>query len=484
MAASQKSWEISQIGESLVFKLSSDGTKETSISSNAFLDINKEYTIKCEYDGTIMSMYINNSLVSKKVYEEGIYSSDVDLTVGSELHNFSPTAFAKIQLTNLKVLNAIPKLTNPVFPIYDALSSMGFNYTTVLSSDETMNSYGTVILPYDDSITQHLLNNIINSSDQSTTNVIIFNTNGYGPLLDIFGNDTTDSFVAQQLSIGNSTTSTISINAQKIMLKAATQVVGTYNNGDSSTPLVMYIKQNGLTIVYVNIYPVISQNQQANQVLLKMLTKMLENFIAAYDNASVSPWFTDPSLLFTGFHATGTISITPLSVVSVIDGNQSINVSSLDISTINSSEITLQSGYGFYANITALNPLISLKDNKSSIVEIKGNVNFLIRQPTINVDGKIEFNNFYMLHPPTVYTDGRDTSLTGRLTLNIFVSDSYTIAMPYNVQSSITVEYSSPRIEFDETRSFIATLPFCLLLVLFIIPIVIIIRPKSIYQSE
>lgn len=113
-------------------------------------------------------------------------------------------------------------------------------------------------------------------------------------------------------------------------------------------------------------------------------------------------------------------------------------------------------------------------------MNIKGNVTFLLRQPEITVNGKIRFENFYMLHPPTIYTDGRTTTLSGKITLNIYASDGYTIALPYKFESSITVKYETPLMGFNETASFMSAIPYIILIMIFTIPLIIIERIKKV----
>ena len=85
-----------------------------------------------------------------------------------------------------------------------------------------------------------------------------------------------------------------------------------------------------------------------------------------------------------------------------------------------------------------------------------------------------------MLHPPTIYTDGRTTTLSGKITLGIYVSDEYTIALPYKFESSITVKYETPLMEFNEIASFMSTIPYIILLIIFAIPLIIIWRTKKV----
>ncbi len=89
-----------------------------------------------------------------------------------------------------------------------------------------------------------------------------------------------------------------------------------------------------------------------------------------------------------------------------------------------------------------------------------------------------------MLHPPTIYTDGRTTTLSGKITLNIYASDEYTIALPYKLQSSITVKYETPLMEFNETASLISIIPFVILIIVLVIPLIIVWRPKIIYPDS
>ncbi len=164
--------------------------------------------------------------------------------------------------------------------------------------------------------------------------------------------------------------------------------------------------------------------------------------------------------------------------------NQTLNMNNFNSILINCTEATIQNGYGFYTNLTASNPLITLQGDQTSSFPIKGNVSFLIRQPSIIINGEIQFKNFYMLHPPTVYTDGRTTTLSGKITLNIYASDKYTIALPYKLQSLITVKYETQLMEFNETASLISTIPFVILIMVLVIPLIIVWRPKIIYPDR
>lgn len=151
---------------------------------------------------------------------------------------------------------------------------------------------------------------------------------------------------------------------------------------------------------------------------------------------------------------------------------------------ISSANITVQSGYGFYTTVLASNPSIVTQGAEVTSMTTNGTATFLLRQPDISVNGSIMFENFYMLHPPTIYTDGRTTTLSGNITLSIYVSDEYTIALPYKLNSPIAVTYEKPIMEFDETQSLLQLIPYVLLIAIFAIPILFIQRSKAIDSQD
>jgi hypothetical protein len=270
------------------------------------------------------------------------------------------------------------------------------------------------------------------------------------------------------------------IEVSKINLNNNTRTEAQYANNNSSSPLMMTVTQDQLTLIYINIYPLLSQNQLLNQIPLQILTRNLSNYIEPYNDITISPWFTEPSLLFTSLQANGIISISSNSIDSItLPENQTLNTSNFNTILISTPEVTLQNGYGFYTALTAYNPSITLQGDQMTTLNIKGNATFLLRQPEINVNGKIQFENFYMLHPPTIYTDGRATTLSGKITLNIYVSDEYTIVLPYKFQSSITVKYETPLMQFDETASFISAIPYLIPIITIAILLMIVWRTKK-----
>jgi len=465
----KKSWEIAQYGKTIVFKVSSNGVKEEVLQTNEMLEQSKTYTIKCEYDGNYLQIFVNNKVMASKPYQNGIYKSNVDLIVGGELNNNKPLASTNMNLKGIRILNDVPLETESIFYVYDLLSVTGFNYTTILSTDDSINNYKTLILPYDDIVTKEILNKLYNQSKINFTSIIIINSNGYGPLLNLFGDQTTDTFLANKIFTNKYLTTNYPLKIPIINPNKNTEIRSQFANDIFSSPFIMMTTQNGINLIYINIYPLIEQNQLSNQALLQSLKETIgDNYIKIYNENSITSWFAEPSLLFTKFSASGTINILSNSVAyTTLPENITINKEEHRNIQINSTKITVQKGYGFYTTIVTQNPTISFQsnhtDSQTSKIQIAGNVTLLLRQPEISIDGEIQFENFYMLHPSIIYTDGRKTTLNGHMTLKIYVSDEYTIALPYKFDSQIKVKYEQPLMEFNEITSLIYIIPYIIL---------------------
>jgi hypothetical protein len=475
----RKSWEIAQYGKRICFKISPDGDKEEVLLTGEVVSLNTEYTIRAEYDGSMMKIFVNNKIVASRPYQMGIFKSNVDITIGAELYNNKPTAFANMILRYIRVLNSIPPATEPIFYAYDFLSLAGFNYTTILQNDITKNNYETLILPYDDITTNEMLTKL-EASQQAikAPHIVILNTNGYGPLLTLFGNISSQTFMANKIFTNRSITIQ-PVEVPIIQPYDNILIEAKYANSLHSSPLIMTTTRDNVTLIYINIYPLIQQNQLHNQTALQSLTETMSKYVKIFDEKTISPWFNKPSLLFTKLKANGTIHIFSNSIALINPQANTTNIGTegYNINQISSTKIILQEGYGFYTIITAYNPSITLQGNQTDYlmagdnkvegqklsIEINGYVTFLIRQPKLSVNGEIQFENFYMLHPSTIYTDGRNTTLNGNITLSIYVSG---IALPYKFNSPIRVKYAKPLMEFNEIQFLSLLTPYIILIII------------------
>jgi hypothetical protein len=475
-SASGKSWEIIQYGDKIALKVSSDGSNEQIVSSPSLLELGHQYNVICEFDGASLSIVVNGVTAISTRYSQRIFDSLTDLTIGAELYKNQPTSFASMRLNKLQILNSVPA-NNPIFSSYDLLSAIDCNYTSVLSSDPSIGSFKTIILPYDDeSLMQTLTATETNA--YTRTNIII-NGNGYGPFLNLFGSLTNNALNAKGITSGISFNLNNSVEVPVILPFNNVQTLARYKDSDGTTsPMIMVLNEEHATLIYVNIYPFLSKNHlglESSQLIANALLPYLEQ-----SADSISDWFDTPSLLFTNCSANGTIRVASESIASInLPENKTINSSNLGPIIIDTLSITIQGGHGFYTVVTANDPLITLQGSKPMSINISGNATFLLRQPKITVNGEISFENFYMMHPPTIYTDGRTTTINGNLVLNVYASDKYTIALPYHFLSPIKVNYQMPLMEFDELASFKLVIPYLVLTIILFIPIVLLLFSKK-----
>lgn len=121
--------------------------------------------------------------------------------LSQHLLRFAPQIYQDNNASIYHLLNATPPSVNGeavlVIPesvnddnylfSYDLLSLGGYDYTTRLDSDSNINWANTVVIPYDDTRTQNLINLIEGTETGIKKTIIVINSNGYGPLLDSFG---------------------------------------------------------------------------------------------------------------------------------------------------------------------------------------------------------------------------------------------------------------------------------------------------------
>jgi hypothetical protein len=506
----QKSWEVAQYGRHLVFKVSPDGEREEVLQTEEVLDPNLPYVVRAEYNGAFMKIFVDNLLVATKSYRGGIVSTKSDIVIGAELRNGVAASFAKMKLWDLQVLNAIPSTDapkEPIFCAYDLLSSAGFNYTTVLSNDNGIKDYEVLVLPYDDSITYPILDQIGIDQTARTRFIIILNTNGYGPFLALSAKKTQETFDAMGVTATKYSAIQPSVKVPSID-PADSQVRAWYVGNSHSSPLIMTAKRDRVELVYVNIQPLISANQLLNQAPLQCIKEVLSDYVRPFDSSTKSPWFSGKaSLLFAESKATGVIQFVSSSVPSIklsagdvitiqqnnsyksLTGLDSISIGQGGLIQITSKEVAFKEGYGFYTTVVARDPSILLKDQavylngKDKVaggplsINVVGNVTLLMRQPEVSVNGVIWLKDFHFMHEgPPIYADGRDMTISGEITLHIYLSDDATIAFPYAINSPILVKYDPPRMEFDEVKSLQMIIPYTLLVAALLATMFILVR--------
>jgi len=465
----RKSWEVAQRGRRIIFKISPDGETEYVVATGNILQPNTTYIVRCINDGLYMKIYVNNRLVASKEYRKGIYESKADIVIGAELHKNRPTGFANIVLKYIIVLNSVPKETEPIFYAYDLLSSIGLNYTAIVLGSKEIYNYRTLVLPYDDIITYETLIKLLNNTNaDKVKHVIILNIDGNGPLLNLFGELTSKKFRTNKVFIVKEYfTLPTTIEVDVIRPYDDVKVESEYFNYLFSSPLIMMKSQNDLTLVYVNIYPLVKHDLIPNLKDVQYLFSTLKEYIEEYDESKVTPWFVESSLLFTALKARGSINIRSNTIIPInLPQNYVMEAEEYDEVEINCAKIIVQGGYGFYTRIIVVNPLIKMIDfenNYSITLNIRGNAAFLVRQPKLSISGEVVFEKFYMLHPSIVPTDGRKTTFMGNITLFIYSSDEYIVALPYKLNSTAVIKYEKPLMKYDELSALPRLVPYLII---------------------
>ena len=109
--------------------------------------------------------------------------------------------------------------------------------------------------------------------------------------------------------------------------------------------------QNQLTLIYIDIFPLLFNNQTLKIDLIRSLKEIMSDYSQFFLESipTTYPWFTNSSLLFTALHAKGTININLDSISPVnLSINQTINNEGYHKVYIKCTEATIQNGYGFF----------------------------------------------------------------------------------------------------------------------------------------
>ena len=233
----------------------------------------------------------------------------------------------------------------------------------------------------------------------------------------------------------------------------------------------------GGNITYVNIYPILNDMENSNEKasyyqeiisFIKPLNSQLEHFeyslgelldfkkITMTENVTTST----STLLFPLDVFYPNVSLTLLSgdVISYTNVTR-ISITENNRITINSSNMTLSNGEGFYSylyfdrqvSLNSLNDSLSvsvIEDNgkenarinevKTITINDEKSIKLLARQPTITIQGQIIFSELYSsgdLYQKT-QTRGQDLTVTGLTKLEIYLSDTYSWANSINASGT------------------------------------------------
>jgi hypothetical protein len=488
----QESWEVAQYGQSLIFKVSYDGSSEIIVKTGNILTLGGTYVVKCVYDRSTLTIGVNNHVVASMPYEKGIFNGTSAIVVGGELASGRPTSFARMLLNYLTVSEYVQASESALYASYDFLGSAELNFTSVLSQDSGLSKYHTLVLPYDDITDNATLESILGQGTGNQT-IVILNDNGFGPILGDFGHPSARNIIAENVEVHSAkTTLGQPINMSIITPNDGVDVIASYSNGNLSVPFIMSRSYENHTLVYVNVFPLVLKGEIVGSEAERLAGAALEPFITYSDPSTVSPWFTLSSIIFNSMNSAGSISmksnsVTPLGLNGTgglvlesggtkvkADSATSLIATGYNQVQMSATSASIDGGYGYYSFVTLSNTTMvftgassvevtsgasQLSGQQVSVVA-PGAITLLMREPTVTIDGITNFTGFYSLHPPLLYTDGRPVQIRGGITFQMYASDESSMALPFAISSSAVASYFPPLMSFNEWSAFLASTPY------------------------
>jgi hypothetical protein len=488
----QESWEVARYGQTLGFKVSPDGSTEFFVQTGNILTLGTTYKVNCIYDHGALTISVDNHVVASKPYDMGIFNGTSDILVGGELSSGHPTAFAQMLLDNVTVSNSVQTRDSALYDAYDLLSSAELNFTTVLAQDSRLSGYNTLVLPYDDVNDNATLESALAQTAGART-FVVMNGNGFGPILGDFGMLSSQSIVAGKVGSPEATTALEQpVNVSVIIPNDRVDVVAWYSSGKLTAPFIMSRSYGDYTMVYVDTLPLVQKEEIVGSGAAQLAGTALEPFIAPSDPASVSPWFTSPSIIFSSMNSTGSIVMKSNSIIIAglnetnglvlesggtkitVGPTSSLVATGYDKVEISAARASIGGGYGFYSFVTLSNSslvfsgtnLVNVNAGESHLsgqqvsVIIPKTVILLVREPMVSIDGLTDFNGFYSLHPPSLYSDGRPIQLKGSISFQMYSGDTSSVALPVSFGAGAVATYKTPVMSFNEWSAFLASAPY------------------------
>jgi|GEM_PF-3267776 len=379
-----------------------------------------------------------------------------------------------------------------LYAVYDFLSSAELNFTSVLPQDSHLTEYNTLVLPYDDINDSMMLESMLGQMNGTKTFVVL-NDNGFGPILEAFGTLSSRSIIAGNVdSPGAMTALEQPVNVSVISPNDNVDVAAWYSNGNLLAPFIMSESYKDHTLVYVDILPIVQNEEIVGSGVSRLAGAALEPFIALSNPAAISPWFTSPSIIFSSMNSTGSIVMKSNSIIVAglnetsglvlesggtrvtVGPASSLVATGYDQVEVSATEASISGGYGFYSFVTLSNSSLvfsgtnhvnvtaggsHLSGQQVSVI-IPKTVTLLIREPVVSINGLADFGGFYSLHPPSLYSDGRPVQLRGEISFRMYSSDTSSVALPVSFGAGTIASYKTALMSFDEWSEFLASVPF------------------------
>ena len=403
---------------------------------------------------------------------------------------------------------------------YDMLSLGGYGYTVSLYSDiRTIESGEKILVPYDNSDFVELWESLSlhAESSQKQKKVIIFNLNGYGPLASLFFESGTQGEDVKAAYVEGSKYSLdlpIEMDAPPLIARDGVRVLAWYTDGKVKTPFAAELVTSKKEAVYINVYPIVRAalteepiiDYVSFQVDTNPLSSILGDLIdiagvnltsqvnyeawvmggnlAFFKDALLKGKIVIESSSFTDFKVEELENLTiatdhdPINVTDI----KELYIKGIDHAEIYAEEAKINQGRGFYADLTVVNPTLSLSGDdvlillitsnqgKSEITLQKGELAILgqlrlhARAPHLQVHGEATFEEIYS---GRLRSSGQDLNIQGTLQFQLPVSDIYSFASDLKWSGSFSRE--PPILPWSWSNSIKNMLPWLIISVVLVV---------------
>ncbi len=393
-----------------------------------------------------------------------------------------------------------------ILPVFLSLSLGNYEYTTMLDSDMSALKKDIIIIPTDSTpvVVDQLLKGSKTSSNKT---LIVFNSIGYGSTSrELFSGEAIEKgTVEDDETLPNEVKVNLIEGVENLSLsfdlylapieaKEGVEVLGWFSGQEEKIPFVGRKDMEGVEVIYVNIYPLISHiRAHSEDEALTLLGAILNLVELGLKKFSTADFKLQDLLLFKDATFEGTITIRASSVTFPLMENtqlklegkpeiynvHSILLSGVDNVTVMTNYGQIGQGKGFYTQLTLGNSTFELNGQEieveanlenGEVLGLKGlstlkfstekSISIYARTPTLSITGNTTFQEAYGLHKiyEQLRTSGHKLQLNGDISLTILASDAYTIAKDLSWRGSVQLE--PPILLWDELESLKTSIPW------------------------
>jgi len=300
---------------------------------------------------------------------------------------------------------------------------------------------------------------------------------------------------------------------------AYNNVIYQYSGDEGTVPFSISETLNNFEKIYVNIYPLITDinyNKSNYEVLAKLVDLLDANHIFPKAQVNAENPVTGRLATFNKVDLEGYIIVHSDSlIIRARDRPLTLKFNEIELSNISKivfveEKVTLKlknasisSGEDFYSHLYSKKLIVNSNDNiigrtllefdngtakvivlSTHEVDILGDLNAVLRQPAIQVEGTIKFNELYTyaILSKTIGILGDDAVLRGKLSFNVIYGDIFTVVNNFTYVGQINTSHEN--YYYDELKGISQSFPIFIIICLFYLTIYILKKPNTISKKE